>query len=374
MKILLAPDKFKGSLSAEQVCRSISTQLAKLDPNIETILHPMADGGDGSLEILNQHLNLIKRNIQTSDPLGRALSTHYFTSEEAAFIELASASGLVLLSQKERNPMRISTFGTGKMVADAMSKGYKNIYLFLGGSATNDAGIGIASALGFDFFDSKGKILDPIGASLAKIYNIKNKKVFNFSRVSITLLCDVNNPFFGENGAAYVYGPQKGADEQDVRELNKGLEHFSNILLRSTGKNIAELPSAGAAGGVAGGLAALCKAKLEPGFGVISKLSKLEEKIQKVDYIISGEGRLDEQSLQGKVIDGMAKLAIKYAKPLSLFVGKNHLEQSKTDALNVEHILSISERAKDIQDAMSRGKNYLEQMASEFYHIALVKA
>lgn len=362
MKILIACDKFKGSLSARAVGEAIRKGLNKQSSNIEIILHPMADGGDGSLEILSQHLDLKKEFIKTSNPLGKKIDASYYTSSEAAFIEVASASGLVLLSETERNPLKTSTFGTGLLIKNAFQKGFSNIFLFLGGSATNDAGIGIASALGFEFSDSNKNALHPIGKNLNHIYSIVNNSLFDFNEINITLLCDVNNPLFGKNGAAYVYAPQKGASPAQVEFLDKGLENYHAVLQHYTGKDIQNLAGCGAAGGIPASLVALMNAQLQSGFSTISQLTKLENAIKNADLVISGEGKLDSQSLQGKVIDGLAQLCKKYKKSLVLCVGKNDLSEKETEALSIKKIHSIFDEAKNLEDAMQNGAVYLEKI------------
>lgn len=366
MKILIAPDKFKGTLSAKQVCEAIAAGLEHRGDAFDITFHPMADGGDGSLQVLKDHLGLKERGVNTQDPLGRALTTSYFTSEDAAFIEVASASGLVLLTEAERNPLRTSTLGTGKMIVNAIEHGYQNIYLFLGGSATNDAGMGIAQALGFQFLDVENKLLPPTGGSLPKVASIKNQQLFDFSEIKITLFYDVANPLFGKYGAAYVYAPQKGATGEQVQYLDEGLIHICKLLEQHTGINVSEIPGSGAAGGIGAGLIALCGAQMSKGFTAIAELTRLDDKIQQADWVISGEGRLDEQSLQGKVIDGIADLCHQYQKPLSLFVGKNELPEDVLADLNIKGVFSIMDTAENTKDAMRNGSQYLETLAREF--------
>ncbi len=366
MTILIAPDKFKGSLSALEVCQAIGRGLQKCEKPVESIFHAMADGGDGSLAVLSKHLNLKPQDILTVDPLGREIQTQYFTSSDAAFIEVASASGLVLLKEKERNPLLTSTFGTGKIMADAIAKGYRQIYLFLGGSATNDAGMGIAAALGYQFLDGAKNILEPIGNNLAKVQSISTKQFFGWQNITIYLLCDVSNPLYGVDGAAHVYARQKGASEEQIKYLDAGLKHFSEILQEETGVDVGHLPGSGAAGGIGAGLVALFRAKLKSGFDTIAALTGLEEQVRSADWVISGEGKLDQQSLQGKVVNGVAKLCKQYGKPLTLFVGKNELSENEITNLGVSQVLDIISNAKDIEDAMSNGAAYLEKMATRF--------
>ncbi|MEO1260786.1 MAG: glycerate kinase [Bacteroidota bacterium] len=365
MRVLIAPDKFKGSLSALEVCHAIRNGLEKNRKKIETVFHPMADGGDGSLEILAGHLQLKAQKINTTDPLGRTLSANYFTSSNAAFIEVASASGLVLLNKEERNPLLTSTYGTGKMIADAIQRGFNNIYLFLGGSATNDAGMGIATALGCQFLDAEKKLLQPAGGNLSEVHFIKKEIHFDLKKISLTLLCDVTNPLHGPAGAAHVYARQKGASNEQIKLLDEGLNHFGKIIFQQTGMEVHNIPGSGAAGGIGAGLVALFGAELKSGFAAIAELTGLEEHIKSADWVISGEGKLDVQSLQGKVVDGIARLCKKYRKPLTLFVGKNDLAQSELDKISVKNVFSIAETANDLEDAMQNGAYYLEKLSHQ---------
>ncbi len=363
MNILIAPDKFKGSLSAIEVCKAIQTGLLQQNKNVKIHLHPMADGGDGSLEILSQHLTLKQRFVQVSDPLGREIETYYYTANKIAFIELAQASGLVLLDEKERNPLKATTLGTGQLIKHAIDWGYKEIYLFIGGSATNDGGMGIAAVLGTEFLDKDGRNLYPSGGNLAKVVTIRNNPFFYKKDVNITLLCDVTNPLYGTNGAAHVYARQKGADDAMIVELDQGMRQFSQLIHQQTGINIAELAGSGAAGGIAATLVPLYDAKIKSGIESLIELTHLEEQIQQADLVISGEGRLDTQSLQGKVVDGVASLCKKYQKPLMLFVGKNELSKQEQIQLDAVKIHSILEQTSNIDDAMKNGAAYLRNMA-----------
>lgn len=372
MKILIASDKFKGSLSAKEVCSAIQEGLKnQLNPVHEITLHPMADGGDGSLEVLSDYVDFECHEVNTLDPLGRQILTTYYTANGNAFIELASASGMVLLKKGERNPLKTSTYGTGKMIVDAIAKGFQNVFLFLGGSATNDAGIGIAEALGYQFFDEKNQKLKPVGENLIHVNKIKADSTFNLKNTQITLLCDVDNPLFGPNGAAFVYAAQKGADIEQVKYLDLGLRNFSKVVLEETGIDVSNLKGGGASGGIAGALVGLLGAKVKMGFDVISNLTNLEKKIQQSDWVISGEGRLDTQSFQGKVIGGIANLCKKYKKPLALFVGMNELDKQAIDRLNVKSVFAIAEHAQNLDDAIVNGANYLTQMAADFKNVKI---
>lgn len=371
MKILIAPDKFKSSLTALEVCEAIANGLKSQNDDLNIEFHPMADGGDDSLTIISNHIELNEEFVDAYDPLGRTIKAKYFTSNDAAFIEVASASGLVLLSSYDKNPMLTSTKGTGKLMVDAISKGFKNIYLFLGGSATNDAGMGIAHSLGFKMFDSESNELKPIGKNLNHIATIKNENLFDFDKLNINLFYDVANPMYGQNGAAFVYAKQKGASLNEIEHLNIGLENISNVFIQQFGIDVSEIPGGGAAGAIGAGLVALCNAKIENGFNLIADLTNLSDKIKKADWVISGEGRLDEQSLQGKVVSGVDKLCKYHNKKLSLFIGKNELSNNSLEELSVDNVYDIYGSAQNFNDAMLNGKKYLSELAKEFYDLRL---
>jgi len=359
--ILLAPDKFKGSLSAQAVGEAIARGLHQQSLEVSTIIHPLADGGDGSLEVLAQHLQGEWVTTAVTDPLGRPINGSYLRTPAAAFIEVASASGLVLLTESERNPLLTTTLGTGQLVAHALRHGARHIYLFLGGSATNDAGTGIAVALGWQFLDQAGNRLAPTGNNLGHIHDLIPGQEFELTQLTFTLLCDVNNPFCGPQGAAYVYAEQKGATPADIQLLDNGLRHFAGVLQEYTGRDIANRPGSGAAGGIAGGLAALLGAEIRSGFQTIAELTGLAAKIAAADLVISGEGRLDGQSLQGKVVGSLAELCQRQGKPLVLCVGANTLGVAESRAV-ARAVYAVRDQATDLADALTHAESYLEQI------------
>jgi len=358
-KILVAPDKFKGSLSAYEICLILKSEILSVLPDAQVESCLLADGGDGSLDVLATYLDLEKQVCETVDPIGRLINSLYYTFNKTAYIELASASGLVLLDDSEKNPMLTSTYGTGLEILDAIDNGIENIYLFLGGSATNDGGMGIAKAIGYTFYDQFDEALKPIGASLNLIKKIVPPKR-ELKIKTLKLCCDVANRPYGSNGAAYVYGSQKGASMEQIIELDAGLENLCNEVKNYSGIDLSELKGGGAAGGVATCLYGLLEAEIVSGFNMISQVSKLESKIANSDIIISGEGRLDGQSLNGKVISGVAEMCKKYRKRMLLVVGKNELSNEEIETLGVEKLFSVLEIAIDLQDAISNGDKYMK--------------
>lgn len=353
MKILIAPDKFKGSLSAAAVCQALSEGLKKANPNLEISTRPMADGGDGSLEVLNHYFNLKPIEVTVNDPLFRPIKATYNVSDTTAYIEMSTASGLVLLKKEERKCKYTSTYGTGELIADALQKGLKEIYLFIGGSATNDGGIGIAAALGYRFYDILGNLLSPIGKNLLLIDRIDNSQlIFDTQKVKIKVICDVNNPLFGANGAAYVYAPQKGATPIEVAQLDQGLVNLAAKLIAYNFPNIIDLPGAGAAGGVGGGAIAFLEAQLISGIQTFLEITELESLIKDCDLVITGEGKLDAQTVRGKVISGVCSLAKKYSKPIIAVCGA--AEKEVAEKLGLQEVYTIMERSNSMEEAMEK--------------------
>lgn len=365
--ILIAPDKFKGSLTAWEVCQHIASGINSFDDSIQTRLHPLADGGEGSLEILGQHLSLEPVILTVNNPIGNKTQATYYKSAHSAFIELAEASGLELLAREERDPLITSTIGTGQLIRHAIVNGAREIILFIGGSATNDAGTGIAYELGYRFLDVDGKSLPPNGANLGKIKRIDSSLLLQEARgVDFTVLTDVNNPLFGPTGAAYVYGPQKGATPKSVEVLDLGLRNFASVISEQFDVQIKNLAGGGAAGGIGAGLFGLFKTELKSGFQSIMEITDLKSKIEKADLVISGEGKLDSQTLEGKVLVGVAKEAKLNDTPFVAFVGQNQLSEKESQPLDAINIFSILEKAHNLDHAISSAGELLEELSYNF--------
>ena len=364
MKILLAPDKFKGSLSAQEVCLALQKGLKKTYPAATIISKPLADGGDGSLEVLDHYFKLETISRLVQDPLGRSIHASYKKSDTTAYIELSAASGLVLLTADERDTMNTSTYGTGELMTNAIKKGAKTIFLFIGGSATTDGGIGIASALGYQFFDRSNRLLHPISKHLVDIHRIDTSKLKSkLEGVSIKVICDVNNPLYGPNGAAYVYGPQKGANPAEIAYLDKGLKNLADCLEAHNFPSVAEVPGAGAAGGVGGGAMAFLGASLRSGIQTFLEITQVEQELKTCDFIITGEGKLDESSTQGKVVGGVCQLANKYRKPIYAVCGDG--DQHVAKKLGIKKLYTVINQSKNLEDAIENGAKKLEEIAMD---------
>lgn len=313
----------------------------------------MADGGEGTLEVLETNLDLDKVGVIVSDPIFRPITAHYLKNEDTAFIEMAEASGLQRLKQEEYNPFKTSTFGTGELIKHAVDSGVKRINLFLGGSATNDAGIGMASALGSRFYSKGGNVLKPTGESLSKIHHFDITTMERqTSGVEFKVLTDVKNVLFGVEGASYVYAGQKGGDVSQIAVLDRGLKHLSK-LLNNGNEN---LIGAGAAGGLGYGAMSFLNAKVHSGISFMLDLSQFDQKVKTVDLVITGEGRIDNQSLNGKVISGVMQIAKRYNKPVNLICG-----YSDIGFKNIP-LFQIIDIAKDFVDAKTNSATYLQEL------------
>ncbi|OJJ22632.1 hypothetical protein BKI52_07335 [marine bacterium AO1-C] len=362
LKILIAPDKFKGSLGAIEVAEAIARGINKQSTLHQIVTQPMADGGDGSIDLLAQLEQLTQHTVRVHDPLFRLIDAVYYSQDDTAFIEMAKASGIALLTSQEKNCLKTTSLGTGEMILDAIRQGFRKINLFIGGSATNDAAMGIAHALGYEFLDQNQQALEPIGGNLEHIVALQRGNTnINLQKVEFQVVCDVNNPFFGERGAAYVYGPQKGANPAQVAQLDKGLRNVHQVFLEANLTDVQTLPGAGAAGGIGGGMVALFGAKLVSGIQLFIDLFGLEAKIQQADVVITGEGQLDDQSLQGKVVGGVGKLCEKYQKPMIVVCGQNKL----TTGVQIREVRAIMEYTQEVEEAIAKAAGFLEQIGEE---------
>lgn len=364
MKILIAPDKFKGSLTAVEVGDIIASTIRTAHPGYELSTIPMADGGEGSLEVLKEALVAEEVKMFVKDPLFRNISAAYLKKDNVAFIEMAAASGLQLIKKSQQNPLYTTSYGTGQLIKHAVKNGVSEIFLFVGGSATSDAGMGMLQALGFQFLDKNGEDLFGIGENLNAIETIlKPEQPLNFR---LKVICDVQNEFFGENGAAFVYGPQKGANEAEVEILDQGLRNIAKRFIEDLGKDINLIKGSGAAGGIAGGALAALSTELLPGIETIMNIVDFDQKLNDVDIIISGEGKLDSQTLSGKLVAGIAAKAREKNIPLIVFCGKNELNASELKALGVHEAYSILNASTSLSEAMENAEELLKIRVAEW--------
>ncbi|MDV6378864.1 glycerate kinase [Sporosarcina sp. GW1-11] len=324
MKVIVAPDAFKGSLTAEEAAVAMERGVKKVFPEAEIICLPVADGGEGTLESLVSATNGRYKTFTVHDPLGRLIKARLgiLGDGETAVVELAQASGITLLTDDELDLMKASTYGTGELIRYALDEGYRKLIVGLGGSATNDGGTGLLEALGVRFLDCEGKLLKMSGYSLSHIDIIDVSQLDKrLKSTDILIASDVENPLVGVSGATHIFGPQKGADAKQVEFLDAGMLHFADETERLVGKRLHDVRGAGAAGGTAGALLAYCGARLESGIAVVLRAMDFVQHLSSVDVLLTGEGKTDLQTLNGKALIGVARLAAEHGIPVIVVSG-----------------------------------------------------
>ncbi len=360
-KVVLIPDSFKGTMSSEEVCSIMKKAVLKHYPECEVISIPVADGGEGSVDAFLVSVGGEKIFKEVTGPyFGEKVMGYYaILPDNTAVIEMAAAAALPMVGEN-KNPALTTTYGVGELILDALSHNIKRIILALGGSATNDAACGLASALGVSFLDERGNKFIPVGDTLDKVASIDLSTVDKrLSKVSITTMCDIDNPFCGPEGAAFVYAPQKGADEKMVRELDEKMKKLSLIIERDCGVDVEKIPGSGAAGGMGGGMAAFFKSKLKMGIDTVLETVGFSSLIDGADYIYTGEGRIDGQSLRGKVVIGVAREARKKNIRVIAFVGDIADDIEKAYDEGVTAIFSINRVALPYKEQKERAKDDL---------------
>ena len=357
-KIVVASDSFKGSLSSMQVADAVERAVLQACPACDVIKIDVADGGEGTMDALQHTLGGHKIWLEVSDPLGRPVRASYVILEDgtSAVVEMAVASGLPLLSPEERNPLETSTYGTGQLIADALNKGCRKFLIGIGGSATNDAGMGMLQALGYRFTDAQGNVLCGCGESLEKVASIDASSASPALKESeFIVACDVDAPLYGPKGAAYVFAPQKGADTETVERLDNGLKHFSEVVAKSMDviEEYAHTHGAGAAGGLGFGLMTFLNARLVSGINMVLDAIGFDSIIKDADLIITGEGRIDSQTLAGKTPYGVLQRAKLQGIPVVAIGGSVQLEPEETEAAGFASILQTTPPDTRIEDALN---------------------
>ncbi|HZK54864.1 MAG TPA: glycerate kinase [Desulfosporosinus sp.] len=364
MKVVIAPDSYKGCLKALEVAFAMRKGVQRVYPDSDIELIPMADGGEGTVDAILCAVRGEKVTIEVTDPLGRSIEAAYALIDEGetALIEMASASGLTLLSQEERNPLVTSTQGTGLLIKNALDRGVKKILLGIGGSATNDGGAGLARALGVKLQDADGNELPQGGAALAELVNIDMSGLDpRLAKVQIEVACDVQNPLCGPEGASAVYGPQKGAKLEDINMLDSALQNFGKVLSTVAFTNLLELAGGGAAGGLGAGVVGFLGAKLKPGSQIVLDVASADEKIKHADLVLTGEGRTDFQTAYGKVPVGVAALAQKYSVPVLCISGCVEGSPDFLSDVGVATCFSVAEGPTTLEKAFLKAEEQLER-------------
>ena len=372
MKIVVAPNAFKGCLSGTEAAEAIIAGIKRVPKPYRIAKMPIADGGDGLLDVLSQRLPGAMETMDVHDPLFRSARSDFFWSPggRTALIEMAKASGLAMVAEKERDPDKTTSYGTGELIRRALDLGAGTIYLGIGGSATVDGGMGIAAALGVRFLDQDQKELPPIGASLARIRTIDRSRTDpRLEQVRIEIICDVDNPLLGPNGAALVYGPQKGATPEQALALDAGMANLADIIERDAGKDVRAVSGAGAAGGVGGAMYGLFDAKIRPGIDVVLDLLDMESHVQEARLVITGEGQIDYQTAYGKAPAGIAKLAKKHGVPCVALAGSIGKVTNELYDAGITAVISICCGPVSLHDAMCNGKTLLADSAEQVMRI-----
>ncbi|MFP4660630.1 MAG: glycerate kinase [Halanaerobiales bacterium] len=376
MKVLIAPDSFKGSLSAVEVADYIERGLLKVCKDVKVIKLPMADGGEGTVDTILAALSGKFIEAEVTGPLGNQVIAGFGLIDKGrtAIIEMAAASGYTLIPEDQANPMKTTTYGTGELIKAALDKGVEEIILGIGGSATNDAGVGMAQALGVSFLDNADKDIGFGGGELSRIKKIDCSCLDSrIEKVNIKVACDVNNPLYGENGAAYVYGPQKGATDKMVKTLDKNLRHIAKLIKNKTGIDLQTVPGAGAAGGLGGGLKAFLDAELLSGIDIILDTYNIDDKIKGTDLVITGEGKIDKQTMNGKVPLGVARMANHYSIPVVAIAGMVVSDECSELNEYIDCIFSITQAPVDIEQAKKQTSSWIEFTTQQIINFYLLK-
>lgn len=358
-KFILAPDSFKESMTAKEVCLAMKKGILKVYPDAVCLSVPMADGGEGTMDSLVDATGGKKKLVEVAGPyFGQKVKASFgiLGDKKTAIIEMAQASGLELLKVADRNPLLTSTYGTGELIKAALDEGVDKIIIGIGGSATNDGGAGMACALGANFLDESGKRL-PLGAKALGQLSRIDLSTFDkrIDKVKIIIASDVSNPLCGKNGASHVFGPQKGATHEMVEQLDEGLSHYADVIARDLGEKVKDVPGSGAAGGLGAGLLAFTHAEMKLGIDIVAEETGLEDKIKTADVVFTGEGGMDFQTKFGKTPIGVSRIAKRYHKPcfaLAGYIGEN-IEELYDEGISA--IFGILSKAETLEEAMKRG-------------------
>lgn len=362
MKILIASDSFKGSLSSLEVAEALEMGIKGTYDKVDIIKLPTADGGEGTLDAILSCLSGERISVRVKDPLGRIINSYYGLVDDGvtAIIEMAQASGITLIKEDEKNPLITTTYGTGQMILDAMEKGAKRIIIGLGGSATNDGGVGMAQALGISFRDKDGKEIGYGGGNLLQISSIDTTNIHpGVKDIDIIGISDVSNVFYGEQGASFVFGPQKGGSKKDIELLDAGLVHLSEKIKEYYSKDISSLKGSGAAGGLGGGIIAFLDGELQSGVEKVLDIIGFDKIAEEADLVITGEGRIDNQTKFGKVPVGVAKRAKLYNKPVIAIAGSVGDDIDDLYQMGIDLVLDIINKPMNLSYAMENAEKLM---------------
>lgn len=365
MKVVVAIDSLKGSLTSLEAGNAAKEGILRAMPEIEVVVKPLADGGEGTVDAFIEGEKGTRITMSVTGPMGGEVKCCYGILEDGrtAVMEMAQASGITLVAENERNPMQASTYGVGEMIRDAVYRGCRYFIMGIGGSATNDGGIGMLSALGFRFLDSKGQSVFGGARELSRIVAIRADGALpELAECEFQIACDVRNPLCGKNGATYIYGPQKGLPHELCDEIDKGMKHYAEVAELFCGKTCRDIPGAGAAGGLGFAFLAFLNGTLVPGVELVLETIHLEQEIKNARFVVTGEGRLDAQTAMGKAPAGVAKIAKQYGCQVLAFTGEVTEEAKKCNETGIDAFFPIVRGVANLEDAM-RPENAKRNMA-----------
>ena len=356
MKVIIAIDSFKGSLTSTEAGKAVEESILQIHPDWQTDIIPIADGGEGMLTVMLNAAQGKRQTLWAHNPCMKLTQTEYGISADGttAFIEMATISGLPLIREEQRNPMKTTSYGTGELIRDALEKGCTRFIIGIGGSATNDAGTGMLQALGFRFLNEKGELLGHGGEILSEISSIDTSGVNPLLKnAHFTVACDVKNPFYGPEGAANVFARQKGADDTMISVLDKGMRSFAQVIQKETGRDIAHIPGCGAAGGMGGGMMAFLQAELKSGADLLLDISLFKERATDADLIITGEGRIDKQSLMGKIPGKILEKGKELGIPVMILAGCVE-DEKRLKKSGFTGIYAVTPKDMPLEEAMKK--------------------
>lgn len=369
-KIIIAPDSFKGSLSSIEICKIVKDAALKIFPDLQVIEMPIADGGEGFVDAMLYPGRGKKFTVVVKDPLWRDIQATYgILDDHTAVIEMAAASGLPLLKDYERNVLKTTTFGTGQLILDALRRGCRKFILGVGGSATNDGGAGAAAALGIRYLDANRQVLT-CGEDLVALAKIDPSEMAQGLNESIfTIACDVNNPLYGPNGAACIYGPQKGASPADIEVLDKGLRNLANVILRDCNIDLQQIPGTGAAGGITVPFISYVNAQLKSGVDIVLDSGGFDKNIHDCNLVITGEGCTDQQSSMGKALSGIARRAKYYGVPVVVLSGSLKAGYDVLYEEGITAFFSTCRETSSLEDALTNARPNLFHTAEDVFRL-----
>jgi glycerate kinase len=377
MKIVIAPDSFKDSLSAPAVCEAMARGVLKAAPGAEIVRLPVADGGEGTVRALTEATGGRIEALRVTGPLGDPVASEYgvLGDGKTAVVEMAAASGLEMVPAGKRNPLRTTSYGTGELILAAVNRGFRKIIIGIGGSATTDCGAGAAQALGVQFLDRKGDAIeDPMtGATMPKVFDVDASKIPREVLDSkILIACDVANTLLGEHGAVYTYSRQKGASESDLVLLEKGMAHLIGVIEKQTGRNVRDIPGTGAAGGIGASLIALFNAKLTSGIDLVLRTCRFEEKLAGADLVLTGEGKADSQTASGKAVLGVTRLASRHGVPVVVLAGRVEKGVDRLYSEGVTSVFSICPGPMPLSQALEEAEELIRDTAERVLRLFML--